>query len=206
MGCKLSLQRLLNSCAPLCDANRVRIDANNSSLCRQRFLYCRVSRCAFVVALFPAVIFISQANLCINYVGLHPSRLSRAGLHQGSRAEAQPEEEAGKHVLMRNELQRVISVLPPQLWILSHNKFTFTTHTTDRFGVRFRKATPHWVVHARKASTSLHGSLAYQKLLSRLDGRSKTSKNKAAGERVGEKLYYVIIAPGSFSEVKLFFF
>lgn len=57
-----------------------------------------------------------------------------------------------------------------------------------------------------KPSTSLHGSLAYQKILSRLDGRSKTSKMKAAGERVGGKLYYVIIAPGSFSEVKLFFF
>lgn len=101
-----------------------------------------------------------QSNLCICYVGLHPSRLSRAGRHRGSRAQAQPEEEeaAGKHVVMRNELQPVISVLPPQLRISSHNEFvvtkkkcTFTIHTADRFGVRFRDATLHWVVHARKA-------------------------------------------------------
>lgn len=134
MGCKLSLRQcLLNSCAPLCDANWVGMEANSSSLCRQRFLYCRVSRCAFVVTLFPAVIFISQSSLCINYVGLHPSRLSRAGLHQGSRAEAQPEEEAGKHVLMRNELQRVISVLPPQLRILSHNIFVVAINLLSQF-------------------------------------------------------------------------
>lgn len=99
-----------------------------------------------------------QSNLCICYVGLHPSRLSRAGLHRGSRAQAQPEEEeAGKHVVMKDELQPVISVFPPQLWISSPNEFvvtqkcTFTIHAADRFGVRFRKATLHWVVHARKA-------------------------------------------------------
>lgn len=134
-----------------------------------------------------------------------PSSLKRAGLYQHSSADAQPEEEAGKCVLMRNELQPVIAALPPQLGMLSH-KFVVTINSFSQFTQLIELVSGS--VKPRRAGecmhVSLHTSPAYQKLLSGLEGRSKTSNMKAAGGRVSGKLYYVIIATGSFLEVKLF--
>lgn len=135
MGCKMSLQRcLLNSCALLHNANWVCMEANSGSLCRQRFLYCCIYCWPFFVTVFPAVIFISQFNLCINYVGMHPSRLSRAGLHQG-RVTAWGGGEACSHENQATTCYLCSSspaVDTKSQWICRDNKFTFTIHTADR--------------------------------------------------------------------------
>lgn len=160
---------------------------------------------ARVVELFLTIIFISEPVELVHLIVL-PSSLKRAGLYQHSSADAQPEEEAGKCVLMRNELQRVIAALPPQLWMLRHNKFVVTINSFSQFTQLIELVSGS--VKPRRTGecmhVSLHTSPAYQKLLSGLEGRSKTSNMKAAGERVSGKLYYVIIATGSFLEVKLF--
>lgn len=158
-----------------------------------------------LVELFPTIIFISEPVEPVHLIVL-PSSLKRAGLYQHSSTDAKPEEEAGKCVHMRNELKRLAAALPPQLWMLSHNKFVVTINSFSQF-TQLIELVSGSVKLGRTGECmrdSLHTSPAYQKLLSGLEGRSKTSNMKAAGELVSGKLYYVIIATGSFLEVKLF--
>lgn len=101
-----------------------------------------------------------QSNLCICYVGLHPSRLSRAGLHRGSHATGTAWGGGGGEACCHEKRATtcyLCSSSPAtdfksqQICRDKKKKCTFTIHTADRFGVRFRRATLHWVVHARKA-------------------------------------------------------
>lgn len=147
MGCKLSLWRcLLNSCALWC---RVRMEAPSAD----GDFNIAVSLPALLLLLGfllsfssvqPVYLLCWSASIQAEQSWSSPRQLCR-GTAWGGGGEACSQEKRATTCYLCSS-----SPASKSQQIYRDNKCTFTIHTADRFGVRFRKATLHWVVHARK--------------------------------------------------------